>query len=317
MTDNPQLSAALDAAGRGWRIFPVRPDTKRPAYPDHPADKCTGEDPRCHAGHQGFEARATTDPQRIERAWSAAPFNIGVACGPSHLLVVDLDVPKPGQQPPDEWRLPGVVDGADVLTVLAERAGQRPPFDTHTVRTHSGGRHLYFTAPAWPPLRNTAGAHGGLGWLVDTRAAGGYVLGAGSAINSRPYTVEHDIMPAPLPGWLASLLTPPEPRTAAASPALRVAHSRREAYLRAAVTTEAERVATATEGGRNHALFAAAHILGRLVAGGELLGHQVVDPLTVAALQAGLKPAEIPATITSGLRAGANRPRTLDRTAAA
>src|SRR5438093_650742 len=81
------------------------PGDKRPAFPDHPADLCTATDPRCRTAgrHIGWEARATTDPDRIRKAWTRAPYNVGIACGPSGLLVVDLDVPKPGQQPPAPW----------------------------------------------------------------------------------------------------------------------------------------------------------------------------------------------------------------------
>ena len=140
--DGP-LAAALTAAGRGWPVFPVRPDAKRPAFPNHTAKRCTGRDPRCTGGHQGWEARATTDAARIRRGWATTPYNIGLACGPAALVVIDLDVPKPGEEiPPAEWRDENVRTGADVLTVLANRARQPVTalYDTYTVRTGRGGR---------------------------------------------------------------------------------------------------------------------------------------------------------------------------------
>ena len=85
------LNAALWCAARGWHVFPLRPGDKRPAFPDHKAEDCTGTDLRCRGGHQGWEPRATTDPGRIGRAWARTPYNIGIACGPSGLLVIDLD----------------------------------------------------------------------------------------------------------------------------------------------------------------------------------------------------------------------------------
>src|SRR5207253_11353884 len=131
---------------RGSHVFPLRPGDKRPAYPDHPADLCTATDPRCRAAgrHIGWEARATTDPDRIRKAWSRLPYNVGIACGPSGLVVIDLDTPKPNAMQPEAWNVEGVTDGTDVLCVLAERAGAAVEWDTWTVRTGRGGTHLYY-----------------------------------------------------------------------------------------------------------------------------------------------------------------------------
>jgi hypothetical protein len=183
--------AALDAAARGWHVFPLRPGDKRPAVTD-------------------WETRATTDPERIARCWAHASYNIGLATGPSGLVVVDLDMPKgPADVPPADWALPGVTSGADVLAVLCERHNQAYPGDTFTVRTWSGGTHLYFTAPEGEPLRNTSGDKGnGLGWKIDTRAHGGYVVAPGSTFADHPYETARDAPVAPLPGWLAELLRP-------------------------------------------------------------------------------------------------------------
>ena len=158
------LAAALAHAARGWRVFPLRRGDKRPAVKD-------------------WEPRATTDPARIERAWTAGPFNIGIATGPSGLVVLDLDRPKPGEIPPPAYRQPGIGDGGDVLAVLCEANDQPLPVDTYAVRTGSGGTHLYFTAPPGMTLRNTAKR---LGWLIDTRAHGGYVVAAGSTVDRQP-----------------------------------------------------------------------------------------------------------------------------------
>ncbi|GLZ09534.1 hypothetical protein Acsp03_70000 [Actinomadura sp. NBRC 104412] len=112
--------------------------------------------------------------------WARAPFNIGIACGPSGLVVIDLDIPKPGERPPPEWAdETGISDGADVFAAVCERHGQPMPFETLQVRICRGGMHLYFTAPKGVRLGNTKGRHG-LGWLVDTRAHGGYVVAPGS-----------------------------------------------------------------------------------------------------------------------------------------
>jgi hypothetical protein len=125
------IQAALNAAGRGWHVFPLRPGSKRPAYPDHDSKRCDRTDPRCRNGHTGWEPRATTDPGRITRAWSRTPYNIGIACGPARVVVVDLDTPKPEDTPPREWDRPGIRTGADVLTALCDEAGQPYPAATY------------------------------------------------------------------------------------------------------------------------------------------------------------------------------------------
>jgi Bifunctional DNA primase/polymerase, N-terminal len=305
------LDAALEAAARGWHVFPLRLNSKRPAFPGHAREDCDGTDPRCRGGHTGWEARATTDPGRIRRGWAVTPWNVGIACGPSRLVVVDLDTPKPGDTPPPEWDLPGVRTGADVLAVLCERAGQPWPSGTWTVATPSGGTHLYFAAPGdGPELRNTQGGNGGLGWLVDTRAAGGLVVAAGSTVDGRRYTVTCDEPPAPLPAWLAALLRPAElpPQEPVA---VTLPDGRAGGYLRRAVDGELARVLQSPARGHNTALYRAAIALGQLAAGGMLDEHDVTAWLTDAAARVGQKPGETARTIASGIRAGARRPRSV------
>lgn len=286
------LSAAMTAAERGWPVFPLLPGGKRPAV-------------------TSWEQRATTDPARIERCWTHAPYNIGVATGPAGLVVIDLDTPKDADDTPKSpWAERGVRDGADVLAWLATTHGQPYPADTFTVRTGRGGTHLYFTPPPGATFRNTAGDSArGLGWKVDTRAAGGYVVGAGSVVNARPYAAVSGTEAVPLPAWLAGLLTPPplppqRPVTVALD-----ATARRGKWLRAAVDGELARVTGAAPGGRNNALYIAAVALGQLVAGGELTEPDVTGWLTEAARQVGQGEGEARRTIASGLRAGARRPR--------
>lgn len=292
--DSAQLTAARDAASRDWRVFPLIPGDKRPAVSD-------------------WETRATTDPDRITRAWSTAAFNIGIATGPSGLVVIDLDKPKhPGDTPPATWAEHGVTDGADVLAVLCERHSQPFPSDTYTVRTWSGGTHLYFTAPEGEPLRNTAGDSArGLGWKVDTRAWGGLVVAAGSTFAGHPYEITRNAPAAPLPDWLAELLRPaPLPPQTPITVAL-AGRGRRTAFLRSAINGEIERVTNSGPHEHNNSLYVAAVALGQLAAGGELSEADVTGWLLTAALQVGQGEREARRTIASGLRAGARRPRTV------
>ncbi|WP_030273453.1 bifunctional DNA primase/polymerase [Streptomyces sp. NRRL B-24484] len=310
MTARPDLlAAALASAQRGWPVFPLRPDDKRPAL--HHATRCPRTGP-CTAGHASWEQRATVDPDAIRRAWEHGPYNVGLATGPARLVVVDLDVPKhPGDTPPPRWAELGVTDGADVLAALCEQHHQPYPADTRTVRTCSGGTHLYFTAPPGLVLRNTRGEQGnGLGWKVDTRAAGGYVVAPGSLVEGRPYTVEHDAEPAPLPTWLAALLTPPPPRPLWRPVNPSAGRGSGHGYVAAALLNETANVAAAGEGARNWTLTRAARALGRFVADGRLTRAEVEDALKGAGEACGLPARDVTATITNALNWSiANNPR--------
>ena len=259
-------SAALTAAERGWPVFPLRPGDKRPAI-------------------SSWEERATTDRARIERCWARTPYNIGLATGPAGLVVVDLDTPKGANDvPPAAWALPGVGAGTDVLCVLAERQGEPYPGDTFTVRTGRGGAHLYFAAPDGPALHNTGGK---LGWKVDTRAVGGYVVASGSVVNGRRYETTCDTAPATLPGWLLRALTPARATGKAVVP---TSSGRRAVGL---VRTVLE----AGEGQRNNRLFWAAL---RAYEGGGADG--IAEALVGAAVAVGLPEREARATVTSAAR---------------
>jgi hypothetical protein len=281
------LTFALGHAARGWRVFPLAPGGKRPAVKD-------------------WEHRATTDPARIERAWTVGAFNIGLACGPSGLVVIDLDQPKPGQLAPQAYRQSGVREGGDVLAMLCEANDQPLPADTYSVRTASGGQHLYFAAPAGAELRNTAGR---LGWLIDTRARGGYVVAAGSTITGRPYTaLVPDTDPAPLPEWLTVRLGEPDPATAPTT-AGELGVASPGAYAASALRGELDRVLAAPAGQRNHTLNTAAFALGQLTAAGLLARQLAEDALTLAGQGIGLSARECAATIRSGLNSGERAPR--------
>ncbi|MFF1371944.1 bifunctional DNA primase/polymerase [Streptomyces virginiae] len=291
------LNAALAAAERGWPVFPLRPGDKRPA--GHPERNCprTG---RCTDGHRTPEQRATLDPGNITACWQAAPYNVGIATGPAGLLVVDLDIPKDEDGPaPQEWA--GATDGLDVFAMICERAGERLPTETFTVRTRRGGQHLYFTAPAEKQLRGSAGR---LGWKVDTRAWGGYVVAAGSTVGTGSYEIIHDAPPAPLPTWLGDLLTTPPAPAPVPVAVLRSRIGKADRYATAALNGEVAKVAAAVTGTQNATLYNAAYALGRLVAAGTLAEAEVTDALTAAAPE-GLAPSRVAASIRDGIHRSA------------
>lgn len=277
------LRAALDAAERGWRIFPLRFDDKRPA--GHREDRCprTG---RCRDSHLTPEQRATTDLALIDRCWGQGRYSIGIATGPSGLVVIDLDVAKTSKK--------DAPDGAATFQALCERTGQSLP-DTFTVRTGSGGDHLYFRAPAGARLRNSQRK---LGPAIDTRAWGGYVVAPGATVGGRLYTPLNPTTPvAVLPDWLHVLLAPPRRPAPVNVPVARDV----SAFATAALRNETAAVKAATEGSRNWTLTRAARALGRLVARGDLARDAVEEALNGAGQAVGLTAQETAATVTSAL----------------
>ena len=282
-TGSTLLRHALDLAARDWYVFPCSIGGKRPALPGN------------------WQQLATTDRARIHRWWSCAPFNVGIACGPSGLVVIDLDIAKDGSD--------GTATGAESFRKLCTLHCQPYPNDTFTVRTPSGGTHLYFQAPA-SPVRNSAGR---LGPLIDIRAAGGYVIAPGSQIGRHTYEVADVFRPIPLPGWIANLLEDRPASTTAAS-RLPVPGTQQAArYALSALREETARVAAAHPGSRNDTLNRAAFSLGQLVAANLLTAGAVMTALADAAEICDLPFGEAQRTIRSGMTSGALYPRARTR----
>jgi hypothetical protein len=265
----------------GWHVFPLAPMTKRqPVVKD-------------------WENRATTDPERITRCWTADRWNIGVATGPSRLVVVDLDMPKDGETGPD---------GQTALTTLAaERGGPIPV--TYTVTTPSGGKHLYYLAPAGTRLRNTA-KH--ICPNVDTRAGGGYVVGPGSITEQGGYELADETDPVELPGWLVQASA--EKPAAAYSAPIQIRSRETGTYGAAALRGEVQRIRDAAPGTYNAVLSSSAYTIGRKVGAG-IIDHATARADLLAAGEALVGSAhwppnarEVERVVTAGLTAGAGNP---------
>ncbi|MFE5567029.1 bifunctional DNA primase/polymerase [Amycolatopsis japonica] len=258
--------SALEAIRRGWRVFPQAPTSKRPAI-------------------TRWEQRATLEPAKVHRWWTRFPdSNVGIACGPSGLLVLDLDAAH--GPVPARWEELGITHGTDVIALLAARFRQPDPVDTFTVATPRDGEHRYFRRPPGTTLRSTIGARGrGLGWRTDTRGPGAAITAPGSVgRNGNFYAVVRDLPVAELPLWLVTALTPPPPPTRPlTAPVLRVSNRRVTAYVNAAVAAESHNVATAEAGHRHITLYAAAAALGELLANGWITEASITHHLTDAA----------------------------------
>lgn len=309
----PLGSVALAMARSGLAVFPCLPGQKRPATRD------------------GLKS-ATTDSALIRRWWTANPmFNIGLATG--DLVVIDCDAGKPW--PMDGAPPVGVNDGADLLVAIAESHGVTDSewlWGTWSVRTPSGGLHLFYVPPRGVEIRNSAGQ---VAPWIDVRGRGGYVVGPWSSLPNGDYvpingwdhvidgssdldTITDPAMraitgrPLPLPEWIATLIAPVERPAVdpfASLLAALDAEPTGRGYADAALAGEVERVRNAATGQRNHTLNRAAFSLGQLVASGVLVIDVVEAELRAAALACGLHAVEAEQTIRSGIAGGTRNPR--------
>jgi hypothetical protein len=281
------LPSALKAQARGFHIFPVARNAKVP----HPA-----------AGQWGMTA--TNDINQIIHFWTKVDphANIGVACKPSQLLVVDLDMAKEdGNLARTEWAYMHTVygprvNGSDLFDEMMFKSGSRDQesLDTYTVRTGSGGLHLYYWWPlSWPKISQASPVKG----LVDVRGNGGqyggYVLGEGSQTaagaygNCRPgYEIELT------PKWIRELVVEkPQQRAVRRPGAIRQPSPVSWSGL-------VDSVLHAGEGNRNNALLWAARTMCEEGASEE----ETLDTLGPAAGDAGLGWTEIERTVQSAFR---------------
>jgi hypothetical protein len=227
---------------------------------------------------------ASTDPDLLEHLFADPDATgIGVACGASNLVVVDLD----GEEGRDTWADLAAQHGGHGRTLAAE---------TGT------GLHIYFGGEGRSSCRK-------IGAGVDTRGNGGYVIAPPSVHPSgRTYRWRDRTAPlAPVPAWLAVLLEPPPPPLIVERRELKEGICA-TAYGRGALLGLAEEMLATPEGERNERLVRLAYRAGRLSAGGELDVGAAADVLLEAAVRTGLSHQEALMTIASGIAAGERYP---------
>lgn len=244
----PMLPDALAYASRGIHVFPLIPEGKAPLSKNGQHD-------------------ATTDQRRIRAWWGRQPAaNIGIACQPSGLYVVDIDAGA------------GKV-GAESWAALEAEHGATP---TLTVTTQSGGRHLYYRPTAAQIDRGPAGrlssTAGRLGQHIDTRW-NGYVVAPPSRGAAGSYVVAVDLEPDELPEWIARGQAP-RVVTAPARPAGELPAVGRELADRLADLVAQLR--EAPEGSGNHEAASIAYRVGGYVAAGQLTEGEAIAHLASA-----------------------------------
>jgi hypothetical protein len=250
---------------------------------DHPGRPECGGAHRVCDGQRGkhpagqWSRMASRHPAVVRAMFADGdPWNIGVACKPSLLLVVDEDRP-----------------GAFVEFAASAGEDVGPTFTVITAK----GCHYYFRQEAGAPLGNGRGALAGRG--IDVRGGGagngGYVVGPGSVHATG--VVYSPVDPAapilPVPAWLAEALRPPVP--AARRPG-------RPATAFASLKGLVCFVLEAKEGERNDRLYWSSCRAAELVSDGQVDAGTAIDVLVGAAARVGLPEQEALRTVASGLR---------------
>jgi len=154
-----------------WYYFPISELTQKPL--------------------KGWQKVSTNDINKIKEWKQRWPKCLmGLDTGKSRLVVIDVDN-KNGKV------------GDNVLADLQLENGVLPK--SFTVKTPSGGRHLYFQGQT----KNRVGLHAP---GIDVRSVGGYVIAPGVVKQGKPYQVEVNQMPVLPPGWLVEMIGRPNER---------------------------------------------------------------------------------------------------------
>ena len=161
------LQDALNYAAQGWKVIPLKPGGKTPIIHNWPQ-------------------KASMSESIIKKWWRDNPeANVGIVTGTaSNLVVVDADCKN------DK---PGLVNLALVEKIVGG-------FETLTVETQSGGRHLYFTMSE-DLKANSAGKIEG----IDIRSSGGYVVAPPSVVEGRSYAWLNKVEVRALPSLAITL----------------------------------------------------------------------------------------------------------------
>jgi hypothetical protein len=168
---------AQACAALGWRVLPLRRDTKKPSL-------------------KRWTELATTDLDAIDEWWCGGQYSgclCGVATGAaSDLWVLDVDCHD--------------VDGFGTLAGLEAEYGALP--HTFTVETPSGGRHYYWR---WPDgSRADAVLSRNYAPGLDAKGRGGQVVAPGTWLVDRHYRPRDALIEIPLPyapDWLVEWMS--------------------------------------------------------------------------------------------------------------
>lgn len=294
---NSLKAAALAHAKNGFYVIPLVENSKRPLISD-------------------WQNRATTNPLQIESWWTEHPnANIGIACEVSNLIVIDLDTSK-GAVPSRPWNEMGAKNGEDVFKEICRKAGDSQLFETYSVKTPSGGKHLYFYDQN---IAIKQGTEVNGWWRVDTRSKGGYIVAEGSRlINSASGVTDqyqsvgnHSVI-LNFPDWLRDELSPKAIReiSFASSSTHGSNISSNQVFSREfadqVLSERCTLIRNTPEGSRNQSLIKHATYIGKIIGMGSLDEREASQSLLEAAIASGLTQFESVSAIKAGIKYGKN-----------
>ncbi|MST64181.1 bifunctional DNA primase/polymerase [Schaalia hyovaginalis] len=266
------FEAVRGYARAGWKVLP-----------------CQWQGPRAKAplvegGYRG----ASCDPEMIARWWERWPRALVGVVPPSGVIVFDVD-PRNG----------GAVGALEDVN-----GGPLP--DTLTVRTGSGGWHLYFRGDPERISAHVTGDEGALAGIDVKHGRSGYVIAPPSIhpVTGRAYVWESLRIPVDMPGRLSQAISAPEPtRIATRVLGGDTGNSATARERRGALVLIDRYRRTVCEGNRNRALFSLAC---KFWTEGQPL--EVFEELARAGTAVGLNSGEVARTIDSARRhVGAGR----------
>ena len=260
--------AAVQLAAVGYHVHPLRPAAKAPAT------------------RAGFKD-ASRDARRVARWWEAMPdANIGIACGASGVVVLDIDT-KAGADPREVLARFDRAGAPVVGTGLAPERSERYPRSLPGRR----GLQVYFKG-------NMASAARLLIPGCEIKGAGGYVVAPPSI---HPCSVDYvgELPPVaelpPVPRWLVDLIQRPEPHPFVHVPTGRPPDPSRVLAGLVRIVREAP------TGNRNRATYWAACRVAEHSGAGTLDERRAIEAIRAGALAAGLGEHEVDQVIRSGL----------------
>lgn len=211
-----KLEAALEAMRRGFNVFPLVPNTKRPAI-------------------EQWQHAATKDVARITQWWTENPdYNIGISM--DGYAAVDIDTRHGG------W------DTFKELSLTEDLPNHR----TLLTRTASNGAHMIYSVPEGERLKNGANK---FGQGIDLKTgAGAYLVAPGSTIGDKAYSWTNDRPIALMPPGLLERARGSAPTTKSSAAGKRLVEEDDDA-VRLATNWLTDRAPDGEAGSRDNTAF--------------------------------------------------------------